>query len=43
MLDPFIINEKGFYYKLKKSLCTNDKLFSTDKESKKTNERLQQT
>ena len=37
---PFIINDECFYYKLKKSLCMKDKLFSMDYESEKTNECL---
>ena len=34
---PFIINDEGFYYKLKKSLCINGKLFSIENKDKKTN------
>ena len=29
---PFIINDEGFYYKLKNGFCTNDKLFSIEDE-----------
>ena len=31
-MDPFIINDEGFYYKLKNGFCTNDKLFSIEDE-----------